>query len=249
MNKYSIIFAAVVSAVIAGVVYAKSISDDICFDLSQTNVAEVCYSTGRFFNKNGVIQDQYYRLVDAMNTLDDGDAALKNLLQIEPSFEEGIGKDRAYKGMRRYWSWIQKSSLKHIIRGEKVSAVLLTRTDTDDYALYFDNATGLFILSYDIPEQYLPIAQAWVNREYATRRIAVSTIFSQQRDSTCLFKKESVVLYTEDVRSIEDGGWSCHFGKYEYSVRENVGENRIRSTDALDGEVDAWMQFIRWAGQ
>lgn len=68
-----------------------------------------------------------------------------------------------YKSFHKYFYWITKGSLSYIVEGDAYSAVLLNKSDSDRYALYFNNKIRKFEISHETPEEFEAIERLWIN--------------------------------------------------------------------------------------
>ena len=78
--------------------------------------------------------------------------------------EDFVGKsENPGRSVKKYFGWISGQSLTYVIVGRDYCAVLLTKTGTDRYALFFNNEIKKFEISYKIPQEFEAIDKLWIN--------------------------------------------------------------------------------------
>ncbi|MBE8232727.1 MAG: hypothetical protein HAW67_03260 [Endozoicomonadaceae bacterium] len=124
-------------------VYEKACIDDVCFVKIKNTAVEQDIKT------------QYNRLI---NTLDKNPL---RLFDLSDEFKHQF-KDPNATFIRNF-GWLIADSLRYIIVGEKYSALLLNKSDTDRYALLFDNVSHKFFVRNEWPQELRVIDKLWIN--------------------------------------------------------------------------------------
>ncbi len=67
------------------------------------------------------------------------------------------------RSIKKYYGWISVQSLTYVIVGRDYCAVLLTKTDTDRHALFFNHEMKKFEITYGVPGEFEAVDKLWIN--------------------------------------------------------------------------------------
>jgi len=126
------------------------------FNVAQAETESFCIVDSCFEKQIGTereanVTEKYYLFVESID--DDPIRVVHNKIKSE----------NPGRSIRKYFGWIEPSSLVYVIVGENYSAALLEKTETDRYALYYNHEVGKFEFSHETPKGFEVIERAWIN--------------------------------------------------------------------------------------